>query len=161
MLRRFKLPVPGSRVILSTAALCCFACAFALVPADVRSQLDSRQGESIPEAPTSLHPAMRPVPPEGDAFAPPSDFDDDVAAMAPRRAPRPPPATLGVALPDSRVTAIATGARPTAIVESGASVRAVSIGDPLDGSHVTSILDDAVRLENGKRLLLMPGASTP
>jgi hypothetical protein len=56
----------------------------------------------------------------------------------------------------TRVTAIATGTYPTAIVESGGTPRIVNVGDPLDGSTIAAIEDDAIQLANGRRLYLEP-----
>jgi hypothetical protein len=61
------------------------------------------------------------------------------------------------AQPPIRVTAIATGAQPSAIVEIGTSVEAVNAGDVLDGAVVTSISADGLELSDGRRVRLVPG----
>ena len=78
---------------------------------------------------------------------------------APPAPPRPIRAAVAVAaqLSPLRVTAIATGAQPTAIVErTGEPPRVVTAGDAIDGTAVESIGEDAVVLGNGRRLLLEP-----
>jgi hypothetical protein len=145
----------SSRTLLAGCALACFALAFALTPSDVRSQRNQRRNAptfaSAPRFPATL----RPVAPAGDAFAPRFTVEDD--APAPAR----PSARLAASLrplDPGRVTAIATGSRPTAIVEGGSGARAVFVGDPLSGSRVSAIADNAVRLADGRRLTLDPAA---
>lgn len=154
MQRPDRFPIPGSRELLAACALCCFACAFVLAPSGVRSQLAAPVRASDAGAVQRPPAAASAIPVEGDAFAPRSAADDD---------PTPAPAHVAGAIlqPSARVTAIVTGARPTALVEIGPSVRAVSVGDVLGGSRVAFITDDAVELSNGERLSLIPAAAVP
>jgi hypothetical protein len=154
---------------LVAAALLCFAAAAVLSPSDVRSQLDVRRRDTVVEQTPRLELPLAPIAPAGDAFAPRAGVDDD----APPTTPAPPPLRLpqlpqiGLRLPSAapvthmRVTAIATGSQPTAIVENGGTARVVTIGDALDGSTIAAIQDDAIRLVNGRSLSLEPAAHTP
>lgn len=138
-----------------------------MLPTDARSQL--RAPVRIPPAaatqPLATPPA--PVPPERDAFAPRAEFDEEPHPQVPSPPPVTPPRlarTLPALLParsPSRVTAIATGTHPTAIIErDGDPPRLVTVGDAIDGAVVESIDDDAVVLSNGRRLSLEPPAGT-
>jgi hypothetical protein len=150
------------RALLGAGALICYVAAIVLAPSDVRSQLD-RGGPKQPaqlRAHIDLPPA--PVAPQGDAFAPRAAIDDDPLPAPPVRAlqplPRLPvaPAALVRPLPPTRVTAIATGTQPTAIIDSGGTTRVVGIGDDLDGSTIERIDEAGVALANGRQLLLEP-----
>ncbi|HEY5348602.1 MAG TPA: hypothetical protein VIJ64_02685, partial [Candidatus Lustribacter sp.] len=135
-------------------------------PTGARSQLGVRRpaafAEVAPRPPTP--PAA--VIPAGDAFAPRAGADEDVRlAIADPSGGTPPrlPGTrsLAVETPASRVTAIATGSQPTAIVESAGTARIVTVGDPLDGSAIASIDNGAIRLTDGRRLSLEPAVPGP
>jgi hypothetical protein len=157
------------RPLLAGAAVLCFAAAVVLTPSDVRSQLDVRQRDPAIEVSAHVLPSLAPVVPAGDAFAPRVEVDDDphptlaqntmamVPHVPPALAPRPlkpPPAA-------ARVTAIATGSQPTAIVEDGGTERLVAVGDPLGGSTVAAIREGGVVLRDGRLLSLMPAERTP
>jgi hypothetical protein len=158
MQRRNVFDIP-SRALFCTGAIGCFCLAFALTPSDVRSQLSVRDGLAFVGTPPNPAPRTQPVLPVRDAFAAPASIHDDVpAANHPAAPARTAPEAV---LPVTRVTAIVTGDRPTAIVETGAAVRAVSVGDPLDGSRVSSIDDGAIELADGSRLVLIQASSAP
>jgi hypothetical protein len=53
-----------------------------------------------------------------------------------------------------RVTATVSGARPAAIVESAQGVRAVGVGDALDGTTVSAISGDGLTLADGRKLAI-------
>lgn len=158
----------AKRVVLATGALICYAAAVALSPSDVRSQLNVPSGEALPESRLPIETPPAAITPEGDAFAPRAAIEDD-----PPRAPAVQPSTAALPAlhaapvvvprrrPDTRVTAVAVGARPTAVVESGSTSRVVGIGDPLDDSTIDAIDGDGVRLANGHRLLLDPAGTLP
>jgi hypothetical protein len=152
-----------SRTALAGASLICFAAAILLMPADARSQAAGSFRDPLagPALRLATPPAL--VAAERDAFAPRAAPDAD--ARMPLSAPLPalPPRAIGSAVPLAaqlaplRVTAIATGAQPTAIVErTGEPPRVVTAGDPIDGTTVQSIGDDVVVLTNGRRLSLEP-----
>lgn len=148
-----------SRTLMGGCALTCFALAFALTPSDVRSQRNPPSPGPPVHSPSPSPAEIRPVAPLGDAFAPRSFDDDDAPAVARLAAPAVPGLKPPLPLVPARVTAIATGSRPTAIVETDSGTRAVSAGDALSGSRVSSILDDAVVLDDGRRLPLDPTAA--
>jgi hypothetical protein len=159
MIPRRTTFAPAKRFFLIASALACFAAAGFLTPSDVRSQLDVRahNGEDASPAPIEAPPAA--IAPAGDAFAPRATLDEEPRPAPGRALPALPPVPARVPIrprPTSllSVTAIATGADPTAIVEEGGSVRVVTIGDALDGSAVTAITDAGVVLADGRRLTL-------
>ena len=153
----------SNRPSLVAASLACFAAAAVLMPTGARSQLDLGPHQAPGAAPA---PVVRPpaaVAPERDAFAPRATLDEDPRSAIPvPRAPLPSlrrPAVTNPAphpLERSRVTAIVTGAQPAAIVDAGAALRVVTAGDALDGSTITAIDDDGIRLADGRRLSLEP-----
>jgi hypothetical protein len=151
MTRTF-LRTRSKRALPVTAALLCFTLAFALTPSGVRSQAVAARA-AVP-APTLAPHLPEPIDPNGDAFAARATIDDDtvpVALAAAALAIRP-----AIAAPP-RVTAIATGDHPVAIVEAGGTAQAVASGDALDGSRVAAINGAGVRLANGTQLPLDPG----
>lgn len=163
-LNRFRRP------LLATGALLCFAAAVVLTPTDVRSQLDLRRPDAIAQTEPHAPAPLVPVVPAGDAFAPRAETDDEnvrtpIAAAILPRLPQLPQTGLrlanGATAVQTRITAIATGSHPTAIVESGDAVRAVTIGDSLDGSTIAAIGDDTVRLADGRHLSLAPSSPSP
>jgi hypothetical protein len=158
-LRRPTL-VRAKRNLLVAGALLCFAAAGVLTPSDVRSQLDVRRHDPVVEPVARPEAPLAAILPDGDAFAPRAEADDTVPASPPPRLPVLPrsaaPLSAAPASPRTRVTAIATGRDPSAIVEQNGSVRAVTIGDALDGSTVTAIEDDRIALANGRHLSLEP-----
>lgn len=151
-----------NRPALAACSIACFASAILLWPASVRSQLDVRPNERSLDAVPRTQPSLRAVAPESDAFAPRAVVEDDPPPLRPvtpalpaLRAIQPPSAfERRVAL--TRVTAIATGADPTAVVEGGSGPHIVNVGDPLEGSTIVAIDDDAIRLADGRRLPLEP-----
>jgi hypothetical protein len=150
--RRFHIPV--SRTIVVASALVCFAGAIALMPSDVRSQLESRSHEiRAGESDTQAAPPVA-VAPAVDAFEPRADEGDAPSSQPFPLASR--AATNAEPRDAVRVTAIATGTHPTALVETGNGVLTVSIGDTLRGSRVATISEDGVRLLSGERFPLTP-----
>ena len=159
MIPRRTTFAPGKRSFLIASALACFAAAGVLTPSDVRSQLDVRahNGEDASPAPIDAPPAA--IAPAGDAFAPRATLDEEARPAPARALPMLPPVAAHVAIrprltPRLSVTAVATGADPTAIVEEAGSVRIVTIGDTLDGSTVAAIGDAGVVLADGRRLTI-------
>ena len=162
MTRRLLLLARSKRALLAVAALLCYVAAIVLAPSNVRSQFDPRPHEGLfdPQPPLVAPPA--PVAPQRDAFAPRATVADDAAsAAAVLPLPLPTRLPVAIALPPrhlsaSRVTAIATGTEPAAVIEIGGEAQLLTIGDPLEGSTITTIDDDAVGLANGRRLSLEP-----
>jgi hypothetical protein len=140
-----------------------------LTPSDVRSQLNVQGHELLAESAPPLVLPLAAVEPAGDAFSPRAMVDDEPPAlpvMPALRLPRLPQNMVQmphVALQAAplRVTAVATGSDPTAIVESGGVPRVVTIGDSLDGSTITAIDDDGIRLTGKRHLLLQPEVERP
>jgi hypothetical protein len=159
-----------ARRALVVAALLCFAAAIVLTPSDARSQLALPQHETAEVAPRA-EPPLAVIAPAGDAFAPRANLDEE---LHPALLPKPPmplpqlPRVLqaglrlqAAPLPPTRVTAVATGSLPSAIVDDGGSARVVTVGDRLDGSVVSAISEDGIRLTNGRHLSLESGTPTP
>ncbi|HEV8022437.1 MAG TPA: hypothetical protein VGP41_14275 [Candidatus Lustribacter sp.] len=155
-----------NRLALASGSIACFASAILLWPSGVRSQLDVQPLERpVATTPRPEQPLVA-IAPQGDAFAPRAVVDDDPPPVRPAAPPLPQLHTVRpnllhertVAL--TRVTAIATGANPTAVVETGGATRIVNVGDSLDGSTVAAIDDDAIRLADGRRLSLEPPDAT-
>lgn len=150
----------SKRSLLGAAALICYAAAIVLEPSDVRSQLGHSDRKARVPLEAHADPLPAPVAPEGDAFAPRVTVDDDPhpAAPAPSLPPLPrllaAPAAPPRPLPATRVTAIATGTAPTAVIDSGGTPRVVGVGDALDDSTIERIDEDGLELANGRRLLL-------
>jgi hypothetical protein len=159
-----------ARRSLVASALLCFAAAIVLTPGGVRSQLAVRQLE-IAEAPPHVEPPLTAIAPAGDAFAPRANLDEELHPALPAtprlllpQLPRTPQIGLRIPVvqpPRLRVTAIATGSHPSAIVDDGGTARVFSLGDPLAGSSISAISDDGIRLTNGRHLSLDPGVPTP
>jgi hypothetical protein len=155
-----------NRSALVAGSIACFASAVFLWPAGVRSQLDVRPRAGSLAAAARAEPSVAAIAPAGDAFAPRVAVDDDPApprppapALPPLHPVRPPAVPEQRTVAATRVTAIATGTSPTAVIESGGVPRIVTAGDSLDGSTIAAIEDDAIRLADGRRLPLeQPGA---
>ena len=171
---------PCSRGACAGAALAAFAAAFAAAPLVARG---SARTAAIPAAPS---PSPPPAPfaivlPRRDPFAggvPPLrravQALGNASAPAARTAYAAPGFALPFAVPGSpgllvpgaplsapsqpgpRVTAVVTGAHPSALVEEGAGTRVVTVGDALAGDRVRAIAVDGVRLEHGALLPLGP-----
>ena len=170
-----------TRSVLVAGSIACFASAVFLWPggdafadagdafadAGVRSQPDVRPRERSLIAAPRPEPSLAAIAPEGDAFAPRAAVDDDppplrppAPVLPPLHAVRPLAVLEQRSAAPTRVTAIATGMHPTAVVEIGGVPRIVTAGDPLDGSTVAAIGDDAIRLADGRRLRLeQPGSA--
>ena len=158
------------RALLGIAALLCFAGAIVLTPSDVRSQLNLRSHDQLAEPAPLLVQPLAALAPAGDAFAPRAIVEDEPRPPVPADPPLRLPRLAGNVLQMPRmaphlaplhVTAVATGSDPTAIVESGGVPRVVTIGDSLDGSTITAIDDDGIRLSGNRRLSLEAGAGKP
>ena len=133
------------RTLFVMAAIVCFSAAFLTTPSAVRSQFGQRSN-TAPAQPVRSYSAARQVvvPALRDPFTPRSTTGEM-------------PLPDGRRLPirsTARVTAIATGPHPTALVESGGVTRAVTIGDELDSSRISEISGTTVILANGIRLSL-------
>lgn len=166
MLHRNMLPMPFERAVCGAGALACFAIAIVLTPGNVRSQPAPAQ-QALHTAAPAASPALTPIAPARDAFAPRANVEDDAVAT-PRPIPIPPALQPHVVRPSGRdaipapiLTAIAMGSVPTALVELGGTARAVVVGDALADSHVVSISANAVELADGRRLVLSQTAGTP
>jgi hypothetical protein len=159
-----------ARRFLVAAALSCFAAAIVLTPSGARSQLALRPHDAA-EAGPRVEPSLVAIAPARDAFAPRANLDEELhPALLPKppmplpQLPRTPQTTLHLPAaqpPQTRVTAIATGSSPSAIVDDGGAARVVTIGDPLAGSIVSTINEDGIRLVNGRHLSLEPGTPAP
>jgi hypothetical protein len=159
-----------ARRVLVTSALVCFAAAIVLTPSGARSQLALPQREAT-EAAAHAEPPLVAIVPAGDAFAPRANLDEELhPAVLPKppmplpQLPRMPQTALQLPVaqpPPARVTAVATGSLPSAIVDDGGTARIVTIGDSLDGSVVSAISEDGIHLLNGRHLSLEPGTPAP
>jgi hypothetical protein len=164
MIRPLPSLAGSKRVLLAAGAVACFAAAIVLEPTDVRSQLNAARPDAIIEPAPRVETPEAAIAPQGDAFAPRAEVESDrpsgVSVPLAAALPRLPgsPQTPSTAAAGTRVTAIATGTLPTAIVESGGSAHAVTAGDPLDGSRITAIDGRSITLANGRRLSLQPAA---
>ena len=155
-----------SRSACVASALLCFALAVVFTPVRARSQL-------TPAAPAPLTAAItapaivKPVVPIRDAFVPRAPIDDDLPAQPQRISlpllpvPAGPATAIRQPAQSIRVSALATGEHPIAIVDVSGTTKTLTIGDALAGSTVSSIERDAVVLANGKRLSLEAGEATP
>lgn len=157
-----------SRAAIVAAALACFSGAFALAPITARSAGNSPfavNDRTLPE-PLSVQ-AVAVIAPHRDPFASAPDADApplQMTSLVPRI-----PATIG-GLPSNltgmiplipgspnlvsraettRVSAVVTGAHPYALVVENNETILKAIGDTIDGSRITGITMDGVRLEGG------------
>ncbi len=152
--------IPSRRSLCAAGALLCFAAAFVLTPSDVRSQSAALPEATALSARTPPEPPLHPIAPRRDAFEPRVSVDDGLAATAlvPSMLPSPPPrfhaSPLG-ADAGLRITAIATGERPTAIADDAGTTRTLSIGDTIAGATVTGIGTDRVTLSDGRSIVLV------
>jgi hypothetical protein len=167
MHHRFQHHIRRSRAACVAGALACFASAYVLTPAGARSELVS-QAPALPAAATPIQPELRPVAPARDAFAPRAQVDDDppAAPLRPVQSPLVPVARMSAAAPlrrsDAiRVSALATGEHPIAIVEFSGTTHTLTIGDALGGSTIAAIERDAIVLASGRRLPLAPAEPLP
>lgn len=150
---RFPLPcVRTERTLLALAAIGCFALAAVFVPRAGDSQLTPQRTLRTAELTLRAHPDLVPLQPERDAFAPPNEVQGDAPSTE-----QPSIATANgphLRASNSRVTAIVTGARSGAIVESPEGERTVAIGDFVDGASVTAITATGIVLADGRILAL-------
>jgi hypothetical protein len=150
----------SKRTLLATGALVCFAAAYVLTPSDVFSQLIARPADGAIAGEKS-EPEMAAVAPIRDAFAPLVPDNDPPSslrgALVIPALPRPGPPRPA----EMRVTAIATGPNPTAIVESDGATRAVTVGDALAGSRIGAITNTGIVLADGRRLFLAAAGALP
>ncbi len=159
--------IRSKRTPLVSAALICYALALVLAPSGVRSQLGASRPEPLVPATVVAETPVHTVAPRDDAFMPRAQIEDD----RPASIPVPPAPALPRLAGDpllqrrvesaTRITAIATGMQPTAILESGGSAHVVSIGDAIEGSPITIITATFVQLANGRRLSLEPATAQP
>ncbi len=110
------------------------------------------QASAAPAAPPIAAPLLRASPhDEGDALEPlPGNVPDAVIPQVPGSAP-------DVQRGTSRVTALVTGPHPYALIETAGGHIIAGIGDRVDGSVITAIDLDGVRLQNGARLTVAHG----
>lgn len=159
--------IRSKRTLAGGAALICYALAFALAPSGARSQLGAARTETLSPASVAAEAPLRAVDPRGDAFAPRAQIEDDrppgIRVPLAAALPRLPGSALAQrgAPQAARITAIATGLQPTAIVEAGGSAHVVTVGDAVDGSPVAMISTTFVQLANGRRLPLEAAAAQP
>ena len=142
----------SSRALFVAAAIVCFSAAFLTTPSAVRSQFGQRSNGPIvaPAPKRSVVPSVV-VPALRDPFVP-QLVAGELSQIDARRHP---------IRSTTRVTAIATGTQPIALVESGGETRAVTIGDPLDASRISGIAGNTVVLANGVRLSLDAAPGEP
>jgi hypothetical protein len=149
--------------LIATAAVACFIGAFALTPSEVRSRITPPRPVASAGAapPPSAAPAAIP---EGDPFAPRAA--DATVVVTPPVAPPPLALTrVGPVVPfvppsNARVSAIAVGAHPGALIVEGDTTQLVTVGDRFDGTTVAAIDDGGVTLGDGRRLTL-PAVGAP
>ncbi len=147
--------------LIAIAAVACFIGAFALTPSEVRSRIAPPDPVAIPTVPPPASAAPADAP-NGDPFAPRAA--DPTTAVAPavppfafaRVGPLPP-----LHLPsNARVSAIAVGAHPGALIVDGEGTHLVTAGDRFDGTTIVAIDDGGVTLGDGRRLAL-PAVGAP
>lgn len=161
MSSRLRTLVLYRRVLCGAGALLCYTAAVVLAPGNAHSQAARRVQEFVPVQ-TTAEPLPAPVAPANDAFAPRAALDDDAPPVSAKAALPPLPRLLAAPRPGirpldpARVTAIATGAQPTAVISSGAQTRVVGVGDTLDGATIERIDETGVELSGGRRLFLDP-----
>lgn len=162
-MRRYTTFSRTRRLTLGLASIACFAAALVLMPSGARSQLGVGRRDPAAAAGPRVPAGITPIAPRNDAFAPRATLDDDEPRAAvpspPPLAPMPnahPPLARPAQRAPIRVTAVATGDHPTAIIAEGGASRVVTIGDRVDGSTIGAIDDDAVVLADGRRLSLEP-----
>jgi hypothetical protein len=151
------------RLLCASAGFCCFAAAIVLTPSDVRSQSGAPQPPRM-EPPVAAPAQLAPVAPARDAFAPriavPDDAEPPVPVPVARIVPAmPPTGTLGapaLAARATRVTAIAIGSHPVALIERDGDARAITIGDRIGSARVTAIDEATVTLNDGTHLGISP-----
>jgi hypothetical protein len=156
---------PISRALLALAGIIALAAAFAGTPLIARGGASAVPLVAARAADPSFAPAGAATVPNRDPFA---GGDDELRATPAARASLPPipsiPSALAAlppnagaagvefAAPGPRLAAVATGSHPYALVTDGASIRIVSVGEPLAGSVVTAIDGAGLRLADGTRL---------
>lgn len=177
--RRFVLD-PPNRDALAAMAIACFVAAFTLTPTAAGSRLS---GSTLSVSAPNRH--RGPVVPAGiipsrDAFAPRVNEDDaaDVVARETVPAALPPPSVLPAnraagAFPfatgtiavsqQPRVTALALGPHPSAVLEQADGRHIVNLGDRAAGSTVQTIDVSGVILADGRRISFAqsPGDGAP
>jgi hypothetical protein len=163
----FQHRIRLSRAACIAGALVCFASAYVLTPAGARSQLAPQAPALLPTA-TPIQPQLHPVAPARDAFAPRAQVDDDppTAQVQPVQSLQLPVARIPVTAPlrasDAiRVSALATGEHPIAIVEFAGNTHTLTRGDALGGSTIAAIERDGIVLASGRRLALAPAGPLP
>lgn len=80
--------------------------------------------------------------------------------LPPNRGAQDLPSGLPLGPPQARVTAVATGAHPSALLEEAGQVRLVTVGDRVGAASVSRIDAGGVHLSDGSVLALQPDAST-
>jgi hypothetical protein len=103
------------------------------------------------------------APPGARASASADDTFGHVASGVQAPAIRPLPPNAGAPAPpfaaSARVTAIVSGTHPVALVTDGGAARVVTIGDALDGTRVVAIGARGVQLAGGTVLTLSPASN--
>ena len=148
-----------SRTVLAALSLASFGGAFALMPLGARGAAGDGPAAVILATPAPPVQREAAVVPSRDPFAGP----DPAKSAAPSSAiaalpsvPGPLPPNLGAQggqvpgppPPLARVTAIATGAHPSALVEEAGNVRLIGLGDKLAGASVDAIDASGVHLSD-------------
>ena len=167
-----------SRTVLAALSLASFGGAFALMPLGARGAAGDGPAAVILATPAPPVQREAAVVPSRDPFAGP----DPAKSAAPSSTlaalpsvPGPLPPNLGAQggqvpgppPPLARVTAIATGAHPSALVEEAGNVRLIGLGDKLAGASVDAIDASGVHLSDHTTLGLdgaparAPAALTP
>jgi hypothetical protein len=159
---------PRKRGALATAGLTAFALAYATTPLVASDDTTTLPAETaLPFAATPTVAPLAVVSPRRDPFA-------GMPEAQPSAAPTTPPTTIPTlpplpALPPNigagfgppptdavRVTALITGAHPSAIVEDRHGTRVVAVGDLVAGDRVIAIDAAGVRLARGTVYSLSP-----
>lgn len=162
---RLRTLVRGRRALFGAGALLCYAAAALLAPGNAHPQAARGRVPEPVAVQTSAEPLPTPVAPANDAFAPRAVLDDDAPPLSTKAAlPALPPLPHLLAAPrpgirppeQAEVTAIATGAQPTAVIDTGTQTRVVGVGDTLEGATIERIDQRGVQLSGGRRLLLDP-----
>jgi len=148
----YNIPA-NPRALFAAGALCCFTASLVSLPnpgdtQNARPELRATRPQS-----TSGDAAVQPIEPLRDAFAPAVVLpEDQVVPAGPSHATLARAGTLAAST--LRVTAIADGDHAGAILESPDGVRAVAVGDAIDGTIVSTIGPGVVVLADGRKLYL-------
>jgi hypothetical protein len=160
---------PFSRGTMVALSALCVAGTIGLATQSARSSIQPRAAQlafgPIPDAPQPAgeivrrDPFAEPAPAVAHAVPAPLSVSGDAGAvdslpsnLAHDTIPAVPGLEPGMSAPQTRVTAIVTGAHPYAMLEAAGAHTIKGLGDRLDGVAITGIDIDGVALANGQRL---------